>query len=53
MFRPYVVQSEYQGEQEFNDYIRDTDSVTDRFDDELLSENSNPNPRRQSRTESR
>lgn len=53
MFQPFVVQSEYEGEQEFNDYIRDTDSVVDRFSDELLGENTNPNPRRQSSSESR
>jgi hypothetical protein len=53
MLRPYVVQTEYQGEQEFNDSIRDTDSVIDRFNDELLGENSNPNIRRQSGSESR
>ena len=52
-FMPFVVQSEYQGESEFNASIRDSNSVIDDYCDELLGENSNPNTGRQSRPESR
>ena len=52
-FMPFVVQSEYSGESEFNASIRDNNSIIDDYSDELLGENSEPTVGRQSRAESR
>jgi hypothetical protein len=50
---PFVVQSEYLGESEFNANLRDNNSIIDDYSDELLGENSEPTVGRQSRAESR
>ena len=50
---PFVVQTEYSGESEFNASIRDNNSIIDDYSDELLGENSEPTVGRQSRSESR
>lgn len=52
-FMPFVVQTEYSGESEFNASIRDNNSIIDDYSDELLGENPDSTVGRQSRPESR